>query len=149
MPYFTLHNDNRAALASSLQAAGDDAWLVMCLCADWCNTCKSYQAPFAQLAAQFAQQYPAMHFVWLDIEDHADVMGDIDIENFPTLLLQKGQETAFFGTMLPEISLAQRLLEVQLHTDAAQIRKQDAAILDRADLRQLRTLLTLPSEDGN
>ncbi len=141
MPYFTLHQDNRAALAHSLsnsqQVSGSDNWLVVCLCAEWCNTCKSYQTPFRELAAQ----YPAIHFVYLDIEDHADLLGDLDIENFPTLLIQKGEETAFFGTTLPEIALAQRLLDVQLQTDAAQISRQDQAISMRADLQELHRLL--------
>lgn len=124
MPYFCLDDDNRPELAASLRASGADAWLVVCFCADWCNTCKAYQASFHQ----FASGFPEIHFVWLDIEEHADLLGDVDIENFPTLLLQKGAENVFFGTTLPEISIAQRLLEVQLQADAAQIHKQHLAL---------------------
>ncbi|MBI3231020.1 MAG: thioredoxin family protein [Burkholderiales bacterium] len=121
MPYFHLTLDNRHQFAASLTP---DSWIVACLCADWCGTCKSYQAPFAALAERF----PECQFLWLDIEDHADLTADLDIENFPTLLIQRGEETAFFGTMLPEIALAQRLIEVQLATDPAQINKQHRAV---------------------
>ncbi len=124
MPYFCLNHENRPELAASLHASGLDAWLVVCLCAEWCNTCTAYQQPFSELASRF----PEIHFVWLDIENHADLLGDVDIENFPTLLLQKGAENVFFGTTLPEIGIAQRLLEVQLQADAAQLHKQHLAL---------------------
>lgn len=66
--------------------AGD--LLVACLCAEWCGTCRSYRATFANLAAR----YPQHCFVWVDVEDHADALGDLDVENFPTLLVQRGRE---------------------------------------------------------
>ena len=80
--------------------------------------------------------------MWIDIEEHADLLGDVDIENFPTLLLQKGAENVFFGTTLPEISIAQRLLEVQLQADAAQIHKQHLALSSvQKDFAHLRSAL--------
>jgi thioredoxin 1 len=107
----TLDNDNRAAIAEAL---ADDRWTVACLCAGWCGTCTSYRAAFEQIAAR----HPDKHFVWVDIEDQADVVGELDVENFPTLLLQRGDTVAFFGTVLPDPSLAERLLAAQLaHTD--------------------------------
>jgi hypothetical protein len=58
--------------------------------------------------------------VWIDVEDQADDLGDIDVENFPTLLIQKDGIVAFFGTMLPELALAERLLLAQMeHGDEA------------------------------
>ncbi|MET0858397.1 MAG: thioredoxin family protein [Telluria sp.] len=107
----TLDNDNRTAIAAAL--AGD-RWTVACLCAGWCGTCTTYRATFEQLAAR----HPDKHFVWVDIEDQADVVGELDVENFPTLLLQRGDTVAFFGTVLPDPSLAERLLASQVaHTE--------------------------------
>lgn len=103
----TLDSENRGAIAQAL--AGPD-WIVACLCAAWCGTCGSYRAVFDELAAR----HPDMHFVWIDIEDQADVVGDLDVDNFPTLLIQRHDVVAFFGTMLPDAGLAERLLQAQV-----------------------------------
>ncbi|HEU4776541.1 MAG TPA: thioredoxin family protein [Telluria sp.] len=105
----TLDLENRGTLQQAL--AGPD-WVVACLCAAWCGTCGSYRAAFDALAAR----HPDMHFVWIDIEDQADVVGDLDVDNFPTLLIQKRDLVAFFGTMLPDPALAERLIMAQAAT---------------------------------
>jgi thioredoxin-like negative regulator of GroEL len=102
----TLHADNRAEVAAAL---GQDRLIVACLCAAWCGTCSSYRTSFEELAAR----HPDKYFLWVDIEDHADVVGDLDVENFPTLLIQKHENVAFFGTMLPDPNVAHRLIEAQ------------------------------------
>ncbi len=84
-----------------------EEFLVICLCAEWCGTCRDYRSGFYELAAQF----PEARFRWLDIEERADDLGDLDIENFPTLFIQRRQTVLFFGTMLPHLSLLQRLIE--------------------------------------
>jgi thioredoxin 1 len=106
MHSLTLELDNRDRLAAALDA---DGWVVACLCAAWCGTCSSYRAAFDALAAR----HPDKTFVWIDIEDQADVVGDLDVENFPTLLLQRRDKVAFFGTMLPDPNLADRLVQAQ------------------------------------
>lgn len=110
----TLDEDNHARLASRLD---QDAWVVACLCAAWCDTCRSYRIGFEQLA----QAHPDKCFVWIDIEDQADVVGDIDVENFPTLLIQKNDVVAFFGTVLPEPKLAERLIQAQVEKSPEQL----------------------------
>jgi thioredoxin-like negative regulator of GroEL len=105
----TLELDNRDQLAAALDAGG---WIVACLCAAWCGTCTSYRAGFDALAAR----HPDKTFVWIDIEDQAGVVGDLDVENFPTLLLQRGDTVAFYGTMLPDAKLADRLVQAQAET---------------------------------
>jgi thioredoxin-like negative regulator of GroEL len=102
----TLHTNNRADVAAAL---AQDRWIVACLCAAWCGTCTSYRATFDELAAR----HPDKYFLWVDIEDHADVVGDLDVENFPTLLIQRHEHVAFFGTMLPEPNVAHRLVVAQ------------------------------------
>ena len=81
--------------------------LVACLCADWCGTCHEYRPGFDALA----RQWPQAGFHWIDVEDDADWIGDIEVENFPTLLLQRGDLVLFFGPMLPQPVLLQRTLE--------------------------------------
>ena len=137
MHSLTLNSDNRAEVAVAL--AGD-RWIVACLCAAWCGTCGSYRAVFEEVAAR----HPDKFFVWIDIEDHADIVGDLDVENFPTLLIQHHELVAFFGTMLPDAGLAHRLVLAQSEQSDAEL----AMLADSSDERRqwqrdcnLRTLL--------
>jgi len=97
---------HRQAVTSGDDQASEE-FLVICLCAEWCSTCRDYRAGFNTLAAQF----PDTRFRWLDIEEHADEMGDLDIENFPTLFVQRRQWVLFFGTMLPYLNYLRRMIE--------------------------------------
>lgn len=82
------------------------AWVV-CLCAQWCGLCRDYQGLFAQMATR----YPSFRFVWLDVEDQADLAGDMDVETFPTLLLADAQGLRFFGPLTPQANTLARLLD--------------------------------------
>jgi len=102
---------NKPAL--SLSAPGH-AMHVFCLCAQWCGTCREYRPIFAQLASQL----PDVRFVWVDIESHDDLLGDLDIENFPTLLIADAQGQArFAGTVLPHAETLQRMCQAALAGD--------------------------------
>jgi thiol-disulfide isomerase/thioredoxin len=86
--------------------------LVACLCAEWCLTCKAYRDTLAGVAAA----HPDVAFAWVDIEDHADALESDgheapDIVNFPTLLVLRGTEPLFFGTVLPHANVVERMLE--------------------------------------
>lgn len=96
-------------LDAAVAAVHDDTWTVACLCAAWCGTCATYRATFENLAAR----HPDKHFIWIDIEDQAALVGDLDVDNFPTLLLQRGDTVAFFGTMVPDGGVADRLIQAQ------------------------------------
>lgn len=85
---------------------GHCVWVV-CLCADWCGLCRDYRHTFASIAAR----YPAFKFAWLDIEDQADLVGDMDVETFPTLLLADAEGTRFFGPLTPQPHTLLRLLD--------------------------------------
>ena len=88
---------------------------VICLCADWCGTCREYEATFEALQ----QANPGHRYRWIDIEDEADAIGDIDVETFPTLMLAHAGRLLFAGPVLPRLGDAQRLLEVQCAAAAA------------------------------
>jgi len=80
---------------------------VACLCAAWCVACREYRATFAALAEQLGGD---ADFAWIDIEDDADALGDLDIENFPTLLIADEAGARFFGPVMPQASTAERLI---------------------------------------
>ena len=137
MHSLTLESHNRAGIAAAL--AGD-SWIVACLCAAWCGTCSSYRAVFEELAAR----HPDKHFIWIDIEDQADVVGDLDVENFPTLLIQRHDLVAFFGTMLPDAGLADRLVQAQAAHSDEELMRLAASSEERREWQRecnLRTLL--------
>ncbi|MFC5459033.1 thioredoxin family protein [Massilia niabensis] len=106
MHSLTLESDTRDDITAAVDSG---RWIVACLCAAWCGTCGSYRAAFDALAAR----HPDKTFVWIDVEDQADVVGDLDVDNFPTLLVQRDDTVAFFGTMLPDAAVADRLLQAQ------------------------------------
>lgn len=83
-----------------------DALLVACLCAEWCGTCRTYRSAFDQLA----DAHPDACFVWIDIETHADRLDDLDVENFPTILIEDANAARFFGTVLPHAAIVERML---------------------------------------
>ena len=114
-------------------------FLVICLCADWCGTCREYQPGFIELAAQF----PAARFRWLDIEEQADDLGDLDIENFPTLFIQRGESVLFFGTMLPHLSHLQRLIETLQEQTPEQSRAYAVSSPERREWQGSPDLLQL------
>jgi hypothetical protein len=62
------------------------------------------------MAAQAAQM-PQVQFSWVDVEDRADAMGDLDIETFPTLLVAQGHRARFLGPVPPAAGAIGRLLE--------------------------------------
>ena len=85
---------------------------VVCLCAAWCGVCRQYQPEFEALQAKF----PQLRFAWLDVEDEEALMGEVDVETFPTLLIGQGAQAVFFGPLLPQIKVLERLIENALET---------------------------------
>jgi len=89
-------------------ASPEREFLVVCLCADWCGTCRDYRAPFEALG----KELPDAEFLWVDIEDEGDWAGDFEVDDFPTLLIQRREWILFYGTMLPHVGHLQRTLEM-------------------------------------
>ncbi len=60
---------------------------------------------------RLAASRPDVTVVWLDIEDDAELAGDIDVEDFPALAIFAGNQALHFGTTLPHEGLVARLLQ--------------------------------------
>jgi thiol-disulfide isomerase/thioredoxin len=106
MAVFTLPQDT-GRLQAQLAKAGTDTPLVVCFCAAWCDTCRQYETDFANLAGQ----WPDHLFIWVDIEESPELLGDEDVENFPTILVQDARGNRFYGPLLPHIGHLDKLLK--------------------------------------
>jgi hypothetical protein len=81
--------------------------LVVCLCAEWCETCRDYrQAAFEECRILYSNH----RFEWIDIEVDSDLIGELEVENFPTLLIARDNQVLFFGAILPHVDHLKRLL---------------------------------------
>ena len=109
-----------------------DTCIVACLCAAWCDTCTAFRVKFEELAAL----HPNQRFVWIDIEDQADIVGELDINNFPTLLIQQHDIVCFFGTVQPDLRQADRLLRAQLEKSRAELQTEAIASSERMGWQQ-------------
>ena len=82
---------------------------VACLCAEWCGSCRDYRATFE---SQARLAVTGERFAWIDIEDHADVLGDLEIETFPTLLIGDVRgRVHFYGSVTPHARTLERLVD--------------------------------------
>ncbi len=113
MNLFTTAQGDRLPL---LHALAGDRLVVVLLCAGWCNTCREFQVT----AARLADAHPTVAFLWLDIEDDEAIVGDVEVENFPTLAIARGEAILHFGVSLPhEAGVARLIEEMNLRTASA------------------------------
>ena len=96
---------------SEAAEATTSRWWVIALCAEWCNVCREWRPTFHEVAAS----RPDLNFAWVDIEDEADAMGDVDIETFPTVLIARGSDALFLGPVQPSAAQLSRLLASLKH----------------------------------
>lgn len=99
-----MHASTAPSTAEPQAAVG--SWWAVCLCAAWCGTCREYRPLFDALAAE----HPQVRFLWVDVEDEDDLVGDLDVETFPTLLIADGTHVRFLGPLLPQAPVLARLL---------------------------------------
>lgn len=107
-------------------------FIVACYCAAWCDTCTIYRERFEALACEHRQHI----FVWIDIEDDPALLGDEDVENFPTLLIEQSGQALFFGTMLPHIQQLERLISSLASGPSAPISGTTLPVLREALLQR-------------
>lgn len=80
--------------------------VVIAFCAQWCGTCREFKLVLEGLAAD----HPEQMFVWADIEDDAALVGDIEVENFPTLAIYSHGKPMYFGVALPQAAVVEQLI---------------------------------------
>jgi thioredoxin 1 len=110
-------------------------WWVICLCAEWCGVCRDWRKPFEQAAAA----HPHLRFAWIDIEDQAQAMADVDIETFPTMLVARGSSPRFYGPIPPSAAQLSRLLASLVDGPAPVTEPAEAAAL----LQRLAPLIAI------
>jgi thioredoxin 1 len=129
MTVLAANPEGRAALAARW-AAVDPPLVVVSFCAAWCNMCTEFRGAYERIAAA----RPDTLFVWLDIEDDCDLAGDVDVENFPTLAVYRGDAVLHFGVALPHEGSVARMV--------AELAQRTAATADAPDeVRALATIL--------
>jgi thioredoxin 1 len=102
--------------------------LVACLCAQWCGTCKDYAPLFESLQAEF----PGAVFRWIDIEDEAELVDPLEVENFPTILIVSGAQARFFGPVMPHLETLRRLIQsLQAQSGASRLGAEVQALAGR------------------
>ncbi|MEY2655405.1 MAG: hypothetical protein RLZZ524_2433 [Pseudomonadota bacterium] len=92
--------------------------LIACLCAAWCRTCEQYRTVFDAVMADLGHQVDAR---WVDIEDDEDALGGVDVVDFPTLLIARGDHIAFYGPVLPHAQTLRQLADRALMTELGEI----------------------------
>jgi len=91
---------------------------VACLCAAWCRLCEDYRAVLESLADEFDRTSVAVRWHWVDIEDEADLLGELDVETFPTIIVADADHVRFVGPVAPQRETLRRLLRAMV-IDAA------------------------------
>ena len=87
----------------------------------------------ARTSAALKEQHPQVRWAWVDIEDEEEVVGELDIDTFPTILIVQGSTARFLGAQPPQAAVLQRLLQsLQASAGAAaQVDAQAQALWQR------------------
>jgi len=110
--------------------ASDARVLVACLCAQWCGVCRDYRQRFDEVRDRVQRDHPQVQFLWIDIEDEADLLNPVDVEDFPTLLLARGAQPRFFGPLTPQVQTLVRMIDTQaLNANASALTSADMVAL--------------------
>ncbi|WP_018410514.1 YbbN family protein [Methyloversatilis thermotolerans] len=108
---------------------------IVCLCAEWCATCRDFRA----ICDGGAAILDGDRLLWMDIEEHDALLDslDIEIENFPTLVIaRRGEPVCFAGPVTPFAATVQRLSRTA--------RDGDLAALDDGRWNELLRQMTHP-----
>lgn len=85
-----------------------------CLCAAWCRLCEGYAGVFDQAVQALRHTHPGLQAHWIDIEDESDLVGELDVPTFPTLVLVSNGHTLFAGSLTPQLETVLRVLRAAL-----------------------------------
>jgi thioredoxin-like negative regulator of GroEL len=95
---------------------------VACLCAAWCRLCDEYGPVLDAVTAELSAAGRSVRKHWIDIEDDADLVGDFDVETFPTLVVIDAQAVRFAGPLTPQADTLRRVLRATVVDAAADAR---------------------------
>lgn len=95
-------NEHKTSIA---KAIAEQRTLIISLCADWCDNCDEWKSQFISLTLAEKQ-----HKIWLDIDDHADMIADIDTSILPVLVIYKTNKIAFCGAVRPDLVTVSTLI---------------------------------------
>ena len=98
---------------SSANAPTLPSLLVVCLCAEWCGVCGEYRSRFEHVRASVQQDNPQAQFLWIDVEDEADLLHPLDVDDFPTLLIAVNGQPRFFGPLTPQVETLARMIRIK------------------------------------
>lgn len=85
-----------------------------CLCAAWCRLCEDYALTLNQVTEAFVAEGVPLHVHWIDIEDEAELVGDVDVTTFPMIVIAHGSLVRFAGPVMPQHDTLKRLLRALL-----------------------------------
>lgn len=92
-----------------------------CLCAAWCRLCDDYALVLERAVADLSADGVVLQLHWIDIEDEAELVGDVDVETFPTVVIADQVGVRFAGPLTPQAETLRRLLRatvVDVQADA-------------------------------
>jgi len=100
----------------------DRAIHIVCLCAAWCRLCDDYAPVLEQVAAELAAGDDRVLRHWIDIEDEAELVGEFDVETFPTLVVIGPDGVRFAGPLTPQPETLRRVLRATVAEASADAR---------------------------
>ena len=87
---------------------------VVCLCVASCRLCDDYAPIFQRVTAALQTPQRRLQVHWLDIEDEAALLGEMDVETFPTIVVVAEDGVRFAGALTPQPETLQRVLSAVL-----------------------------------
>ncbi len=88
--------------------------MVVCLCAEWCTVCCEYRERFEQVRLALQQDVPQAQFLWIDVEDEAELLQPLDVDDFPTVLIAVNGQPRFFGAVTTQVEKLVRMVHAKL-----------------------------------
>lgn len=101
--------EDAAELARHLNNATVDARLVVVLTAAWCQRCLDLRPFFDSFVEQSANKDA---FVWLDIDEHASLIGDYVPDDLPEVLVYRQGRLAAGGFLSAQAGNLASILEL-------------------------------------
>ena len=125
--------------AETLESHNDKSWVVAFFCAQWCRACREFRPELDKMTVS----YPQVAFFWVDVEDNSDMLGDLDINKFPTLLIQQGDTVAFYSCIHPDTKLIERILQSAMEESPDALKLQAQSTDERRSWQREFNLMTM------